>query len=294
MKSLLKVVTSVIWVGVVVLTPSTYAEQAMPVSKNTSSIDTQRLAEILQAPHRSEESRYRDDFRNPQDVFTFFDIKPTDTVLEVWPGNGWYSEILGPYLKDSGQLIAATFSTTNQNSDDKRKAFWSRVALEYREKVSDKSIYGDVIFTELDPPEALDVATPDSVDIALIIRSLHIWDENGDLLIGLKAVYDAVKPGGTLGVIQDRADSISDISSMAGEGYLAQDYVIAAAEKIGFEFVASTEINANPKDSKNYPRGVYTLPPTLAMGALDQELYLNIGESDRMTLKFRKPLSAKN
>ena len=171
MKSLLKVVTSVILSGVVVLAPSTYAVQSLPASKNTSSIDTQKLANILQSSHRSEESRYRDEFRNPQDVFTFFDIKPTDTVLEVWPGNGWYSEILGPYLKDNGQLIAATFSTTNQNSDDKRKAFWSRVALEYRDKVSDKSIYGDVTFTELDPPEALEVATPDSVDIALIIRS---------------------------------------------------------------------------------------------------------------------------
>lgn len=247
------------------------------------------LSDILSAEHRSEQSKARDAYRNPEQVLSFFGVKNTDTVLEVWPGNGWYTEILGPYLKDEGQLIAATFSTSNQNSKDKRRAFWSKVALEYREMVSDQDIYGDITFTELDPPEVLKVAEPDSVDLALIIRSLHIWDESGDLLIGLKAVYDAVKPGGTLGIIQHRADSFSDISAFASEGYLSQSYVVDAIESVGFELVATSEINANEKDTKDHPRGVYTLPPTYAMGALDQDKYQKIGESDRMTLKFIKP-----
>lgn len=248
------------------------------------------LSDILSAKYRSEQNKARDVYRHPQEVLNFFGLKSSDTVLEVWPGNGWYTEILAPYLKDEGQLIAATFSISNQNSKDKRKAFWSKVALEYREMVTNQEEFGDVTFTELDPPEVLQVAEPESVDLALIIRSLHIWDENGDLLIGLKAVFDAVKPGGTLGIIQHRADSFSDISASASEGYLSQSYVIDAVESVGFKLVATSEVNANEKDTKDHPRGVYTLPPTYAMGALDQLKYQQIGESDRMTLKFTKPI----
>ena len=290
MKLLLSSITSVILGAAMTFAVPTIAKDETP--KLIDGVDKAKLESILNSSHRTAESKERDEFRHPKEVFSFFDIKPTDKVLEVWPGNGWYTEILGPYLKEDGELVAATFSTMNQNSSDKRKAFWSKVALEYREKVSDTDIYGDITFTELDPPEALKVAEPNSVDLALIIRSLHIWDENGDLLTGLQAVFDAIKPGGTLGIIQHRADSISDISAMAAEGYLGQDYVISAAQKIGFQFVDSSEVNSNPRDTKDYPRGVYTLPPTLAMGALDQDLYLSIGESDRMTLKFIKPLFA--
>ena len=247
------------------------------------------ITPILNSDHRSEENKARDAFRHPQKIIEFYDIKPSDTVLEVWPGNGWYSEILGPYLKDKGQLVAATFGINNENSKDKRLAFWTKIAIEYREKMSDEELYGEVIFTEFEPPERLDVAEVDSIDKALIIRSLHIWDEVGQMQQGLQSVFKALKPGGVLGVVQHRSTQISDFASSAPEGYLAENYVIQAAENAGFELVASSDINSNPKDTKDYPKGVYTLPPTLAMGALDQDKYISIGESDRMTLKFVKP-----
>ncbi len=247
------------------------------------------LDKILLSEHRSEENKVRDDYRQPTKVIEFFGIKPTDTVLEVWPGNGWYSEILGPYLKDHGQLIAATFAQNNQNSKDKRLAFWSKIAIEYREKMSDELLYGKVKFTEFEPPKSLEIAQENSIDAALVIRSLHIWDEDGQLQGGLEAIFKALKKGGTLGVIQHRAERFSSVSSSAPEGYLAESYVIKAAENAGFQLVDTSEINSNPKDTKDYSRGVYTLPPTLAMGALDQDIYLAIGESDRMTLKFKKP-----
>lgn len=256
-------------------------------SKVENSVDM--ITPILSSDHRSEENKARDTFRHPQKIIEFYDIKPSDTVLEVWPGNGWYSEILGPYLKDKGQLVAATFGINNENSKDKRLAFWTKIAIEYREKMSDQELYGEVIFTEFEPPERLDVAEVDSIDKALIIRSLHIWDEVGQMQQGLQSVFKALKPGGVLGVVQHRSTQISDFASSAPEGYLAENYVIQAAENAGFELVASSDINSNPKDTKDYPKGVYTLPPTLAMGALDQDKYIAIGESDRMTLKFVKP-----
>lgn len=252
-----------------------------------SSVDV--IAPILSGDHRSEENKARDAFRHPLKVIGFYDIKPSDTVLEVWPGNGWYSEILGPYLKDKGQLVAATFGINNENSKDKRLAYWTKIAIEYRDKMSDEELYGEVIFTEFEPPERLDVAEVDSIDKALIIRSLHIWDEVGQMQQGLQSVFKALKPGGILGVVQHRSTQISDFASSAPEGYLAESYVIQAAENAGFKLVESSDINANPKDTKDYPKGVYTLPPTLAMGALDQDKFIAIGESDRMTLKFVKP-----
>lgn len=258
-------------------------------NSNVSVLEVEgHLKKVLNSELRSEENRARDAFRNPEEVIKFFEIKPSDHVLEVWPGNGWYSEILAPYLKAQGKLTAATFSLDNLNSKDKRHAFWSKISREYIESMSDHAVYGLVNFTEYQPPVKTQLAPDNSVDVALIIRSLHVWDEEGFLLSGLKDVYRALKPGGTLAIIQHRADSTSENTSTAVEGYLTESYVIKAAENAGFIFESSSEINANPKDTKDYLRGVYTLPPTLAMGAAERAKYLDIGESDRMTLKFVK------
>lgn len=265
-----------------------YCAVAVYSAQTSASQPGKNIEEILNGDHRSVEHKARDNFRHPADVIKFFNIKPSSTVLEVWPGNGWYSEILAPYLKDNGQLVAATFGLNNQNSDDKRLAFWSKIALEYREKMSDQALYGTVLFTEFEPPEQIDIAEVDSIDIAIIVRTLHIWDEVGQMQQGLESVHKALKPGGILGVIQHRSTQFSDFSSSAPEGYLAENYVIKAAENAGFKLVETSEINSNDADTKDYPKGVYTLPPTLAMGALDQDKYLAIGESDRMTLKFVK------
>lgn len=252
-------------------------------------VAAQNLEQILASEHRSEKNVSRDEYRNPKQTIEFFGTKPTDHVLEMWPGTGWYSEILAPYVKDQGKFTAATFSIDNLASDDKRDAFWSKTALRYKEKMSNTELYGEVEFTEFSPPQKFQCAEPGTVDVAYLVRTMHIWDEQGILLQGLESIYDALRSGGVMAVVQHRGDASSSIGSVAVEGYLDERYVIKVAKKAGFELAASSEINANTDDTKNYPKGVYALPPTLAMGKKDKERYVAIGESDRMTLKFVKP-----
>ena len=247
------------------------------------------LDQILAGEHRSEKNTSRDMYRNPKQTIEFFGTKPTDHVLEMWPGTGWYSEILAPYVKEQGKYTAATFALDNMSSEDKRDAFWSKTALRYKDKMSDTSLYGDIEFTEFSPPQKFQCAEPGSIDVAYLVRTMHIWDEQGILLQGLESIYDALKPGGVMAVVQHRADASNSMGSVAVEGYLDERYVIDVAENAGFELADKSEINANSKDTKNYPKGVYALPPTLAMGKKDKARYLDIGESDRMTLKFIKP-----
>ena len=247
------------------------------------------LTAILSGEHRSDENKARDQFRNPQQVLEFFGVQPEDHVLEMWPGSGWYSEILAPYIKGKGIFSAATFATDNLNSDDKRYVFWSKVAKKYREKMSDSELYGLVHFSVFQDSKFEGNALPEKADVILIVRTLHVWDEMGQMQQSLNNLYKILKPGGVLGIVQHRANSISEIAATAGEGYMDQRYVVEAAEQAGFKLEATSEINQNLKDTKDYPKGVYALPPTLAMGKLNKKKYLAIGESDRMTLKFIKP-----
>lgn len=253
--------------------------------------NNQNLESIIAGEHRSEKSVARDQYRNPIDTIEFFGTKPTDHILEMWPGTGWYSEILAPYVKGQGKYTAATFSIDNMSSEDKRDKSWSKTALKYKNKMSDKEVYGDVSFTEFSPPQKYQCADPGTVDVAYLVRTMHIWDEQGILLQGLESIYEALKPGGVMAVVQHRGNASTSIGSVAVEGYLDERYVIDVAEKAGFKLAAKSEINANPKDTKDHPKGVYTLLPTLAMGKKDKDRYLEIGESDRMTLKFIKPAS---
>ena len=250
-----------------------------------------KLDDILESEHRSDKNVARDQFRHPKETIEFFGTKPTDHVLEMWPGTGWYSEILAPYVKDQGKYTAVTFAIDNMNSGIKRDAAWSKTALKYIDKMSDSSLYGDVSFKEFEPPQKYQCAEPGTIDVAYVVRTMHIWDEEGILLQGFESIWDALKPGGVLAVVQHRGQSTSSIGSTAVEGYMDERYVIDVAKKAGFVLAAKSEINANTKDLKNYPRGVYTLPPTLAMGKKDRKKYQTIGESDRMTLKFVKPQS---
>lgn len=252
-------------------------------------VSAENLDKILAGEHRSEKNVARDAYRNPKQTLAFFGTKPTDHVLEMWPGTGWYSEILAPYVKDQGKFTAATFAVDNMSSDDKRDAFWSKTAIKYKDKMSDTQLYGNVEFTEFSPPQKFQCAEPATVDVAYLVRTMHIWDEQGILLQGLESIYDALKPGGVMAVVQHRADASSTMAAVAVEGYLDEGYVIDVAEKAGFKLADKSEINANGKDTKNYPKGVYALPPTLAMGKKNKGLYMDIGESDRMTLKFIKP-----
>ena len=206
-------------------------------------------------------------------------------VVEISPGaGGWYTEILAPYLKVNGKLYAASYDP------DSEIEYFSSNAKRFDEKLAaDPDSYSEVAVTIFDPPLLLDIAPPNSADMVLTFRNVHNWVREGVGREAFNGIYSALKPGGILGVVAHRADPEKEQDPEAVSGYMRQDYVIELVESAGFEFMESSEINANPNDSRDHPQGVWTLPPSLRLKVVDREKYLAIGESDRMTLKFRKP-----
>ncbi|WP_417707299.1 class I SAM-dependent methyltransferase [Rheinheimera aquimaris] len=246
----------------------------------------QQLSESTQ---RSDENIQRNQYRHPAQTLQFFGLEPQMSVLEIWPGHGWYTEILAPFLKAQGKLTLAQFRHNDGSLKDERSIFWARVSERLAQRIADNAEYfGTPDMIELDPPLFYPQQN-EQYDMVLTFRNAHIWNEDGNLFATLQSIFAALKPGGVLGMVEHRAARLSDISSSAVEGYLDESYVIEAAELAGFTLVESSELNANPADTKNYPKGVYALPPTLAMGNYNKAEYLKIGESDRMTLKFIKP-----
>jgi predicted methyltransferase len=258
-----------------------------PAAQNTDY--TAQLTKLADAPQRSQGHKQRNQYRNPAETLQFFGLTPNMSVLEIWPGHGWYTEILAPFVKEQGKLTLAQFRHNDGSLKDERSIFWARVSQKLAERIAEQADYfGDVAMIELDPP-LLSPLQDEQFDMVLTFRNAHIWNEDGNLFGTLQSIFQALKPGGILGMVEHRAARLSDISSSAVDGYLDESYIIQAAQLAGFELVASSEINANPADMKNYPKGVYALPPTLAMGQYNKAEYLAIGESDRMTLKFVKP-----
>jgi predicted methyltransferase len=247
--------------------------------------DAERLQQILAGEHRSSANKARDAYRHPMETLEFFGLRSDMALIEILPGGGWYAEILAPFMKDSGTYYAAHFSPNSHLDYQPRmlRAFQERVA-------SDPENYSGTVITHLYPPTEIDIAPPGSADMALTFRNVHNWMTVGTEKEHFAAFYRALKPGGTLGVVEHRAPQGSSVEFMIATGYVDQNHVIRLAEQAGFEFVASSEINANPRDSKDYPEGVWTLPPTLQMGEQEKGKYLAVGESDRMTLKFIKPM----
>jgi predicted methyltransferase len=245
------------------------------------------LDRILAGAHRSDADRARDPYRHPRETLEFFGIRQDMTVMEIWPGaGGWYTELLAPLLKDHGRYIAAGWDPKFDNKfvQDGIRAFHSKLD-------GNPELYGRVEVTALQFPGALNPVPPNSVDLILTFRNLHNWlvrDEEAPAM--LKAMYTALKPGGVLGLVDHRADPNAPVDAHAKLGYVSEQLAIALAKSAGFELVASSEINANPKDTRDYEQGVWTLPPTWRLGDKDRERYAAIGESDRFTLKFRKPL----
>jgi predicted methyltransferase len=252
--------------------------------------DANKLQDFANHPLRSEAHIARNTFRNPVETLLFFEVAPVHQVLEIWPARGWYTEILAPYLKDHGQLTIAHHRQFQLDEDDAPQRFWARISRDLSERIeTDPDYFGAVQQLSFDPPEFIQLGQEASYDRVLSFRNAHIWDQEGSLLQSLIAFYHVLKPGGILGMVEHRASRLSDISSTASEGYLDEAYIIRVAESVGFELVERSEINANPLDTRDHPRGVYNLPPTLVMGSQDSDKYLAIGESDRMTLKFIKP-----
>ncbi|MCC6301651.1 MAG: class I SAM-dependent methyltransferase [Gammaproteobacteria bacterium] len=256
---------------------------AAPVPAEESSAGAELEAAVAGA-HRPEANRARDRYRHPVETLSFFGIRPDMTVVEIFPGGGWYTEILAPFLREKGVYYAAGLDP------DSGSEFARRSMHAFRDKLeADPELYDRVRVTVLAPPDKTAIAPPGSADMVLTFRNIHNWMAAGTAEQIFAAMFAALKPGGVLGVVEHRGDPAVPQDPKAGTGYVRQDYAIRLAEKAGFKFVADSEVNANPKDTKDYPKGVWTLPPTFAMKDQDREKYLAIGESDRFTLKFVKP-----
>jgi len=242
------------------------------------------LQQWLDAGHRSAANIARNESRNPVETLEFFGLEQDMSLIEINPGGGWYAEILAPYLRDSGQYYAAHFSPNSPIG-------YHRPALERFEAKLNASpeIYGKVTVRHLYPPQESAIGPAEGADMALTFRNVHNWIMSGQEHDYFAAFFASLKPGGILGVVEHRAPAGSGMDIMRTSGYVTEDYVKELAAEAGFEFVDSAEINANPRDTKDYAEGVWTLPPTFQMGDTDRARYAAIGESDRMTLKFRKP-----
>ncbi len=242
------------------------------------------LKAVLASSHRAEADTARDQHRHPLETLSFFGVKDNLTVVEVWPGGGWYTDILAPFLKERGIYYAAGFDP--QASVE----FMRNGAQKYKEKLDAKpDLFGKVKTTVLYAPEKTDIAPEGSADMVLTFRNVHNWMASDQAATAFKAMYKALKPGGVLGVVEHRGNPAVPQDPKAASGYVREDTVIKFAEDAGFKLAGRAEINANPKDTKDYAQGVWTLPPILQLKDVDKEKYLAIGESDRMTLKFVKP-----
>jgi predicted methyltransferase len=239
------------------------------------------IAAAVAAPSRTPANVARDAYRHPAETLAFFGVKPGDTVVELWPGGGWYTEILAPLTKSGGGTLYVA-------------APWERGLNRIKEKqAGDAATYGAVKLAEF-PATGAGAKVPDgSADVVLTFRNVHNWRFGGadKTAEAFKQIFAMLKPGGTLGVVEHRLNEDDDSAKEEKSGYMKKSSIVAFAEAAGFKLAGESEINANPTDTKDYPKGVWTLPPSLTEGETDRAKYVAIGESDRMTLKFVKPAS---
>lgn len=240
------------------------------------------LDAALAAPHRSEQARARDIHRHPKETLQFFGLRADQTVVELSAGGGWYTDILAPLLRERGKLIVTHHDPAAAGYRGRsRQAFDTKLAAA-------PALFDRVEVVTFVPPERASLGAPGSADLVLTFRNVHNWMLDGSLDATFAAVHAVLKPGGVFGVVEHRAAAGTDPATIAKTGYVPEAYVIEVAAKHGFVLDARSEINANPKDTKDHPEGVWTLPPGFRLGDTDREKYAAIGESDRMTLRFVK------
>lgn len=236
-----------------------------------------KLKSVINSEARDSTAKQRDVYRHPLETLEFFEIMPNHSVVEISPGGGWYTSILAPYLESNGKLTLAIFA------DNSSVEYKNRLNGVIREK------FPNVTKTTFDAPEYNgEIAPAGTADRVLTFRNIHNWMKAGKLENALASFHRALKPGGLLGIVEHRDRNSKKIDPQALSGYVNEAYLISQVEAAGFEFVAKSEINANYLDNANHPEGVWTLPPSLRLKDKDRAKYLAIGESDRMTLKFRK------
>ncbi|MFN2300957.1 MAG: class I SAM-dependent methyltransferase [Gammaproteobacteria bacterium] len=240
------------------------------------------LDQAIAGEHRSEGNRARDRFRNPKETLTFFGLQPQMTVIELYPGSGWYTEVLAPVLRERGTLIAAQFDPAFPPS------YRARVVTSFRARLESEPAFANVRMIIIPEAPETSLGEDGTADMVLTFRNLHTWTNAGELETMFAAVGRVLKPGGVFGVVQHRANEGVDPVESAQTGYLPESFVIEKAREAGLELDARSDINANPADTKNYTVGVWALPPSLR-GDLDMRAEREaIGESDRMTLRFVK------
>ncbi|HET6546504.1 MAG TPA: methyltransferase [Rhodanobacteraceae bacterium] len=241
------------------------------------------LDQVLAGDWRAADNKTRDRYRHPKATLEFFGLTPDMSLVEITPGGGWYAEILAPYLNASGHYVAAIARPSKPEGEAARDSTALHALF-----AGDTAHYGNARIVEFDP-KAPNFGPAGSADRVVTFRNVHNWVGAGTAPAMFKAFFDVLKPGGVLGVTDHRAAAGKTVEQLKGTGYLPQDYVVELATDAGFRLADQSEINANPKDTKDYEKGVWTLPPSLRLGDKDQAKYLAIGESDRMTLKFVKP-----
>jgi predicted methyltransferase len=246
--------------------------------------DTAWLAAAIAGPQRSPAFVARDLARHPEAELAFFGLKPTMSVIEIWPGGGYWTEILAPALRQSGHYEVAVSPPKDGDI--------SPAALEAtpigRKLASDPALYQGISLDVAGRGHP-DIAPPASADLVLTFRNLHNWMAGGYAPQMFDAFFRVLKPGGTLGIEDHRGNRDTPQDPLAKDGYVREDAAIAMAEAAGFVLDGRSEIGANPRDTANWPKGVWTLPPNFALGAQDHDRYAAIGEADNFVLRFRKP-----
>lgn len=245
--------------------------------------DGHALDAAVNAANRSAENKTRDIYRHPKETLQFFDISPSMNVLEILPGRGWYTEILAAYLSENGRLTVASFGANHKSK------YLANMHKDFIKKIeAEPKIYGKIDVVLFEEDSYLKAIPDASMDMVVTFRNSHNWIRYG----GIEEIYAAfsrvLKPGGILGVVQHRAAKGSDPKASAEKGYIPKSYLIDLVENHGFEMIGSSEINANSKDNRDHPEGVWALPPSYRLKDVDKDKYAAIGESDRMTLRFVK------
>ncbi|WP_082563233.1 class I SAM-dependent methyltransferase [Pseudoxanthomonas sp. Root65] len=268
-------------------TPSFAASPAKPAgtAHALTAADAAALDAALKGDWRDPKNAARDMYRHPKETLSFFGVTPTQTVVEITPGGGWYSEVLAPYLKNGGQYVAAVVDPAS--ASEKSRGYYQRGLDGLQKKFADAPAQFDKASVVKYNPTKPEFGAANSADVVLTFRNVHNWRSAGQAEGMFKGFFTALKPGGVLGVVEHRANQ--DVPADDKSGYISEAQVIALAEAAGFRLDAKSEVNANPKDTKDHPNGVWTLPPSNNHPEADRAKYQAIGESDRMTLRFVKP-----
>ena len=250
---------------------------------STRQTTAQGLDRILAGSQRSEENRARDRYRHPKETLLFFGIRPETSVLEVWPEPGWYTEVIAPLVADKGKYTAAVIEP-----DPQSKYVTQRLDA-YNQKLASRPDLHSHVAVVTFPSNGGDAVPAGSVDMVVTFRNIHNWMAREAASQAFATMYKALRPGGVLGVVEHRGNPAVTQDPKAKSGYVNEDYAIRLIEAQGFRLAGKSQINANPRDTKDYEQGVWTLPPTYRLADQDRDKYAQIGESDRFTLKFVKP-----